>query len=53
MSGRSPPRVRGDDATSIHDSSSTSSRLAGLMWLSAWQECPQAAITGIAVGYGR
>jgi hypothetical protein len=39
--------------TSIYDGSSTSSRLTGLMWLSAWQECPQAEITGIAVEYGR
>jgi hypothetical protein len=42
----------GDDVTSIYDGSSTSSKLTGLMWLSAWQECPQAEITAMALEYG-
>ena len=42
----------GPDVTSIYDGSSTSALLTGLMWLSAYQECPQAAYTGIAMEYG-
>jgi hypothetical protein len=42
----------GDDVTSIYDGSSASARLTGLMWLSAWQECPQAEITAMALEYG-
>jgi hypothetical protein len=42
----------GDDVTSIYDGSSTSARLTGLMWLAAWQECPQAEITAMALEYG-
>ena len=42
----------GADVTSIYDGSSTSAKLTGLMWLSAYQECPQAEYTGIALEYG-
>ena len=45
----------GDGATpvtSIYDGSSTSPLLTGLMWESAYQECPQAEVTGIALEYG-
>ena len=42
----------GDGITSIYDGSSTSAPLTGLMWMSAYQECPQAEYTGIALEYG-
>lgn len=42
----------GDKVTSIYDGSSTSAPLQGLMWTSAYQECPQAEYTGIALEYG-
>jgi Protein of unknown function (DUF2817) len=42
----------GEDVTSIYDGSSTSANLSGLMWLAAYQECPQAEYTGIALEYG-
>jgi hypothetical protein len=42
----------GPGITSIYDGSSTSARLSGLMWLSAYEECPQAEYTGIALEYG-
>jgi hypothetical protein len=42
----------GADVTSIYDGSSTSALLSGLMWLAAYQECPQAEYTGIALEYG-
>ena len=42
----------GPDITSIYDGSSTSAPLTGLMWMSAYQECPQAEYTGIALEYG-
>jgi hypothetical protein len=45
----------GDGATpitSIYDGSSTSALLTGLMWVSIYQECPQAEYTGIALEYG-
>lgn len=38
--------------TSIYDGSSSSAFLTGLMWTSAYQECPQAEYTGIAIEYG-
>lgn len=38
--------------TSIYDGSSTSAFLTGLMWTSVYDECPQAAYTGIAMEYG-
>ena len=42
----------GDDVTSIYDGSSSSALLTGLMWNSAYEECPQAEYTGIALEYG-
>jgi len=42
----------GQEVTSIYDGSSTSAFLTGLMWLAAYQECPQAEYTGIALEYG-
>ena len=38
--------------TSIYDGSSSSSLLTGLMWTAAYQECPQAQYTAIAMEYG-
>ena len=40
------------DITSIYDGSSTSAVLTGMMWLAAYEECPQAEYTGIAIEYG-
>jgi hypothetical protein len=42
----------GEQITSTYDGSSTSAPLTGLMWLSAYEECPQAEYTGIALEYG-
>jgi hypothetical protein len=42
----------GDAVTSIYDGSSTSPNLTGLMWLAAYEECPQAEYTGVALEYG-
>ena len=42
----------GQGITSIYDGSSTSAYLTGLMWMAAYQECPQAEYTGIALEYG-
>ena len=42
----------GSNVTSIYDGSSTSAFLTGLMWMSAYQECPQAEYTGLAMEYG-
>jgi len=42
----------GKEITSTYDGSSTSAPLTGLMWLCAYQECPQAEYTGIALEYG-
>ena len=42
----------GDAITSIHDGSSSSASLQGLMWLAAYDECPQAVYNGIALEYG-
>ena len=42
----------GEQVTSIYDGSSTSAPLKGLMWESAYQECPQAEYTAIALEYG-
>jgi len=42
----------GPEVTSIYDGSSTSPMLTGLMWLAAYEECPQAEYTGIALEYG-
>jgi hypothetical protein len=42
----------GCEVTSIYDGSSSSALLTGLMWLVAYEECPQAVYTGIALEYG-
>jgi hypothetical protein len=42
----------GPGITSIYDGSSTSAMLTGLIWLAAYEECPQAEYTGIAMEYG-
>ncbi len=42
----------GESVTSIYDGSSSSAPLQGLMWLAAYEECPQAEYTGIALEYG-
>ena len=42
----------GQQITSIYDGSSTSAFLTGLMWMAAYQECPQAEYTGLAFEYG-
>ncbi len=42
----------GEAVTSIYDGSSTSALLSGMMWMSAYEECPQAQYTGIALEYG-
>ena len=42
----------GPQVTSIYDGSSASALLSGLMWMGAYQECPQAEYTGIAMEYG-
>jgi Protein of unknown function (DUF2817) len=38
--------------TSIYDGSSTSAHLTGMMFSAAYDECPQAEYTGIAMEYG-
>ena len=40
------------EVTSIYDGSSTSALLTGMMWLAAYEECPQAEYTGMALEYG-
>ena len=42
----------GPEVTSIYDGSSASALLTGLMWMAAYEECPQAQYTGIAMEYG-
>ncbi len=42
----------GPKITSIYDGSSSSAHLTGLMWNAAYDECPQAEYTGIALEYG-
>ena len=42
----------GDGITSIYDGSSASAKLTGMMWMSVYEECPQAEYTGIALEYG-
>lgn len=42
----------GKGITSIYDGSSSSAQLEGLMWMAAYEECPQAEYTGIALEYG-
>ncbi|MEO7056068.1 MAG: M14 family metallopeptidase [Caldimonas sp.] len=40
------------EVTSIYDGSSTSARLTGMMFEAAYDECPQAVYTGMALEYG-
>ena len=42
----------GGKVTSLYDGSSSSAMLQGMMWMAAYEECPQAAYTGIALEYG-
>ncbi len=42
----------GAQVTSIYEGSSSAALLEGLMWLSAYEECPQAEYTGIALEFG-
>ncbi|MEO6032046.1 MAG: M14 family metallopeptidase [Burkholderiaceae bacterium] len=42
----------GDRITSLYDGSSTSAMLTGMMWMAAYDECPQAEYTGMALEYG-
>jgi len=42
----------GDKVTSIYDGSSTSALLTGMAFAAAYEECPQAEYTGIAMEYG-
>ena len=42
----------GEAVTSIYDGSSTSASLTGMMFNAAYEECPQAEYTGIALEYG-
>jgi hypothetical protein len=42
----------GPQVTSIYDGSSSSALLSGMMWMAAYDECPQAEFTGIALEYG-
>ena len=42
----------GADVTSIHDGSSTSAVITGMIWGAVYEHCPQAQYTGIALEYG-
>jgi hypothetical protein len=42
----------GPEVTSMSDGSASSAPLTGLVWACAPQECPQAAVTAIALEYG-
>jgi hypothetical protein len=42
----------GEGLTSLHDGSSSSAPLTGMMWLAAYEECPQTEYTGMALEYG-
>jgi hypothetical protein len=42
----------GAGVTSTYDGSSASAPLTGVMWLAAYDECPQAEYTGIALEFG-
>jgi hypothetical protein len=42
----------GEKVTSIYDGSSTSAFLTGMAFAAAYEECPQAEYTGIAMEYG-
>jgi hypothetical protein len=42
----------GPQVTSLHDGTSSSAPLTGMMWNAIYEECPQAEYTGIALEYG-
>jgi len=42
----------GDDVTSFHDGSSTSAPLTGVTYNAAYEECPRAEYTGMALEFG-
>jgi hypothetical protein len=42
----------GPQVTSIYEGSSSAALLEGLMWMAAYEECPQAEYTGIALEFG-
>jgi len=42
----------GPQVTSIYEGSSSAALLEGLIWLAAYEECPQAEYTGIALEFG-
>ncbi len=42
----------GEEVTSFHDGSSTSAPLTGVTYNAAYEECPQALYTGMALEYG-
>ncbi len=42
----------GAEVTSIHDGSSTSAVITGMIWGAVFEHCPQAEYTGIAMEYG-
>ena len=42
----------GDDVTSFHDGSSTSAPLTGVTYNAAYEECPSAEYTGMALEFG-
>ncbi|MGI8896061.1 MAG: DUF2817 domain-containing protein, partial [Casimicrobiaceae bacterium] len=42
----------GDDVTSFHDGSSTSAPLTGVTYNAAYEECPGAEYTGMALEFG-
>jgi hypothetical protein len=42
----------GAGVTSIYDGSSASAQLTGMMWQAAYDECPQAQYTGLALEFG-
>ena len=42
----------GTDVTSFHEGSSVSAALSGAMYAAAYEECPDAAYTGIALEFG-
>jgi hypothetical protein len=42
----------GPQVTALHEGNSSSTPLQGLMWQTAYWDCPQAEYTGIALEYG-
>jgi len=42
----------GPHVTSLYDGSSSSPNLSGMMWTAAYEECPHAEYTGIALEFG-